>query len=117
MADDPTPPPSLFSSLWSEFRAVCSLFFDFSFKKFVTPRIVRTLYSLNLFAAFLGSLAWMGSGFRESFLWGIVTVCTGPIALVIYVLLARVTLELIIAIFRIAENLEKQTPPRQDGKL
>ena len=107
MPDEPTQPPTLISSLWSEFRAVGSLFFDFSFKKFVTPRIVRTLYTLNLLASFLGALAWMGSGFNSGFFWGIVTVCTGPIAFILYVLMSRVTLELIIAIFGIAENLEK----------
>jgi hypothetical protein len=108
----PSLPPSdsrggWLGSVWSEARAVFTLLFDFSFQRFLTPRLVRVLYSLSLLAAVLSSLAWMGSGFREGFMTGLFTLITGPVAFFIYVLTARVMMELVLAIFRIAEHIEK----------
>lgn len=99
--------------LWGETRALFALLFDFSFKRFLTPKLVRVLYSLSLLAAVLSALAWMGSGFRDGVMHGLFTLVTGPVAFFIYVLTARVLMELVLAIFRIAERVENlpQKPP------
>ncbi len=103
--------PGLAGSIWGEARALFALLFDFSFKHFLTPRLVRVLYSLSLLAAVLSALAWMGSGFREGVMMGLFTLVTGPVAFFIYVLAARVLMEVVLAIFRIAERLENLPPP------
>ena len=62
----------------------------------------------------LSALAWMGSGFREGVMKGLFTLVTGPVAFLIYVLTARVLMEVVLAIFRIAERIEdlpRQQPP------
>jgi hypothetical protein len=55
------------------------------------------LYVLSLLGAFFYAVSWMFSGF-----WGFIM---APVALLFYLILARVTVELILAIFRIADRL------------
>ncbi|MGV3659802.1 MAG: DUF4282 domain-containing protein [Prosthecobacter sp.] len=87
----------MLSSLWQQIRAVLDLVLDLSFKRFVTPRLVRMLYVLSLLAAVFYAVSWMMSGF-----WGLIT---APVAFLLYLIVARVAVELILAIFRIAEKL------------
>lgn len=96
-------PGSVLSSLWQQIRAVLDLVLDLSFKRFVTPRLVRMLYVLSLLAAVFYAISWMMSGF-----WGLIT---APVAFLLYLIVARVAVELILAIFRIAEKLA----PLSDG--
>ena len=83
------------------------LFWDLSFRQFITPRIVRTVYVISLLGAALAAGTWMLSGFKISFMQGMFTLCTGPLAFLIYIITARVGLEFMLAVFRIAENTEK----------
>lgn len=87
----------MLSSLWLQIRAVLDLVLDLSFKRFVTPRLVRMMYVLSLLAAFFYAASWMFKGF-----WGLIF---APVAFLLYLISARVTVELILAIFRIAERL------------
>ena len=104
-----TPPRSdgWIGAIWGETRALLAMLFDFSFKRFLTPRLVRILYSLSLLAAVLSALAWMASGFSDG-------IMHGPIAFLLYVLTARVAMELVLAIFRIAEHIEKLPTSHSD---
>lgn len=104
----------LVGAIWGETRALFAMLFDFSFKRFLTPRLVRILYSLSLLAAVLSALAWMASGFRDGIMHGLFTLVTGPFAFLLYVLTARVAMELVLAIFRIAEHIEKLPTSRSD---
>lgn len=88
---------SALSSLWRQIRAVLDLVLDLSFKRFVTPHLLRMLYVLSLLAAVFYAISWMLSGF-----WGLIT---APVAFLLYLIVARVAVELILAIFRIAEKL------------
>ncbi|WP_395739548.1 DUF4282 domain-containing protein [Prosthecobacter sp.] len=91
------PSSSALSSLWQQIRAVLDLVLDLSFKRYVTPHLVRMLYVLSLLAALFYAGVWMFSGF-----WGFVT---APLAFLLYLIVARVAVELILAIFRIAEHI------------
>jgi hypothetical protein len=102
------PAPQQASNLWSEMRAVMDLVLDFSFQHFVTPRLIRVLYALSLLAATLATVTWMFSGFGSGLLNGVFTFVTGPVAFLIYILCARVVMEVILAIFQIAEKLKNQ---------
>jgi hypothetical protein len=103
---DPVPPNGARNS-WSVLRALFDLVFDFSFREFVTPRLIRVLYALSLIGALLSALAWMFSGFSVGLLSGLFTLVTGPVAFVLYVLAARVVVELILAVFLIAERARR----------
>ena len=97
--------PKKATGLWSEMRAVMDLVLDFSFQHFVTPRLIRVLYALSLLAAVLATVTWMFSGFGSGLIHGLFTFVTGPVAFLIYILCARVVMEVILAIFQIAEKL------------
>lgn len=103
----PEPKPSLLSNAWTLTRAVMDLVMDFSFQKFVTPKLVRVIYALSLVAALLSGLTWMFSGFANGITHGLFTLVTGPVAFFVYVLCARVAMELILAVFAIAEGIKK----------
>ena len=92
-----SPSPSALSGLWQQVRAVLDLVLDLSFKRFVTPRLVRMLYVLSMLAALIYALQLMFSGF-----WGFIM---APVGFLLYLVVARVTVELILAIFRIAEKI------------
>ena len=108
MASDPLPGSSaLLSRAWVEVRLMFSILTDLSFRQFVTPRLVRLIYCISLIGAALSAVAWMVSGFQTSVFYGLFTIATGPLAFFIYMLTARVVLEFMLAVFRIAENTEK----------
>ena len=108
MPDDPPDArPSLFTSAWTMVRAVADLVLDFSFKTFVTPKLVRIIYGLSLVAALLSALTWMFGGFKDGFTHGLFTLVTGPLAFFFYVLCARVAMELVLAIFSIEAEIKK----------
>ena len=69
-------PGSVLSSLWQQIRAVLDLVLDLSFKRFVTPRLVRMLYVLSLLAAVFYAVSWMFSGFKTGTLSGMFTLIT-----------------------------------------
>ena len=109
MPDEPRDArPSLVSSAWTMVRAVGDLVLDFSFKTFVTPKLVRIIYALSLVAALLSALTWMFSGFKEGVTHGLFTFVTGPLAFFVYVLCARVAMELVLAVFSIEAELKRR---------
>jgi uncharacterized membrane protein len=121
MATSSLPPsgssrPGLPRLIWGELRTLFGLLFDFSFKRFLTPRLVRILYSLSLLAAVLSALAWVARGFSEGIMKGLFALVTGPIAFLLYVLTARVMMEVVLAIFRIAEHIEKLPTSSRDDE-
>jgi hypothetical protein len=79
--------------------------FDLSFSEFVTTKLIKVLYIILLIVMALGYLALVIAGFSQSF-WGglLMLVIVGPIATLLYIIMARVYMELLIVIFRIAEN-------------
>lgn len=99
------PVSSVLSSLWQQIRAVLDLVLDLSFKRFVTPRLVRMLYVLSLLAAAFYAFSYMFSGFAGGTFTGIFQMVTAPLAFLLYLIVARVTVELILAIFRIADHI------------
>lgn len=96
---------SALSGLWQQIRTVLDLVLELSFKRFVTPRLVRMLYVLSLLAAVFYAGSWMFSGFKSGTLSGLFTMVTAPVAFLLYLIFARVTVELILAVFRIAEKV------------
>lgn len=79
--------------------------FDMSFTAFVTTRIVKVLYFLLILVAGLGSVFLIISGFSASQGVGfLILFIVAPLFFLITVIYARVILELIIVVFRIAEH-------------
>ena len=82
--------------------------FDASFDELITPRIVTVLYILFMIGIGLTALAFVVSAFSQSTGLGVVTLLVfAPLASQLYLILVRVTLELIIVIFKIRELTER----------
>jgi len=60
--------------------------FDFSFKEFVTIKIIKVIYGIGLFFAAIGALALLVKGFQAGFFLGILA---------------------LIVLFRISEDVNK----------
>jgi hypothetical protein len=78
--------------------------FDLSFTEFITIRIIKLLFILGIIFAAIGTLVLIVTGFSNGIGAGIVSLILSPLIFLIYVLLARISCEMILVIFRIAEN-------------
>lgn len=78
--------------------------FDLSFTEFVTTRIIKVLYVLAIILAAIASLAMLIGGFSRGAGGAIMGLILAPLLFLLYVIMARVWLEVIIVLFRIAEN-------------
>ena len=88
--------------------------FDFSFTAFVTPKIIKVIYVLAMIGIALVSLVYVALAFRLNPAVGVlVLVIVAPIFFLLYLIAARVWLEVVMALFRIAENT---TEIAQQGK-
>jgi hypothetical protein len=103
-------------------RGFFAALYDFSFADFVTPRMVRVIYIIALVAVALWCLGLLFSGFGTVMLGvrlqenpygggggglaflGFAQIIGAPILFVIFSIIARMQLEILMAIFRIAEN-------------
>lgn len=79
--------------------------FDASFSTFITTRIVKVLFLLQIALAAIGELVVVVTGFGQGFLAGVfVLLVVAPLTFLFWVLMIRVQLELVLVVFRIAEN-------------
>ncbi len=104
MQPPPPPPPSI-----SNPKGFVAALFDFSFASFITTKIIKFLFALQLIAAVLILLGGIVTGImtmvNASVLAGLLTIVLAPIGAVAFVVFGRLYLELVIVIFRIAEDI------------
>lgn len=79
--------------------------FDMSFKTFVTPKLIQIIFVILVVLAALGTLTLVISTFTQSVLGGVFVLLLSPVIFLLYVLGARIWLELVIVAFRIYELL------------
>lgn len=78
--------------------------FDTSFSEFVTPKIISVIFVLSIIMAGIGALGifiGLASSGGLGVLFGLES---GILTFLIYVIVARVGLEAVVALFKIAEN-------------
>jgi hypothetical protein len=81
--------------------------FDYSFRAFVTPKIIKILYVLATAVISLWTIVLMLAGFRAPGGLGvIVLLIVAPLFFIISMIWARVWLELIMVFFRINANVQ-----------
>ena len=78
--------------------------FDVSFNSLVTTRIIKVLYVIILVLIGLGLLFFIIAGASKGGGSAAVAIILGPIIALLYVIWARVTLEVLIVLFKIGEN-------------
>lgn len=80
--------------------------FDLEFNEFITKRVVSTLFVISVVVAALFSLGIIIDGFTDSFFWGLIKLLIiAPLVFLLMVIFARVALEVVLVIFRIADNV------------
>jgi hypothetical protein len=77
---------------------------DYRFTRFITVNIVQILYVLGVVVIALYTFAGVIAMLRASVWVGLLALVFSPLVFLISVLVLRVYLELIVVIFRIAEN-------------
>lgn len=88
-----------------ENQSFFSKLFDMSFSRFVTPSIVQVVFMLGIIVAGLAALGIFGAlASTAGGVGALLGIVVGVIAFIVYVVIARVSLEAIVALFRIAEN-------------
>ncbi len=86
-------------------KGLIGTIFDFSFSEFVTTKVIKFLLGLAMAINVIVTIVIIVGGFNNGALAGIVTLILSPIIYLVLMLFSRIYLELIIVIFRIAENL------------
>lgn len=81
-----------------------SALLDLSFNQFVTMSVIKILYILAIVLAGLFALIMVVTSFIGSIVSGLIALVISPIIFIVYVLMARVWLEIIMVIFRIEKN-------------
>jgi hypothetical protein len=89
-----------------EAKGFLSRLFDFSFQSFITTSVVRIIYILLVGFSALGALAFVGVAATNGAAGLIVGLLIAPVVFLLYVMMSRIWLELVIVIFRIAENID-----------
>lgn len=82
--------------------------FDFSFEHFVTPMIVKVVYVLAIIALGLTWLLFLAASFSQSAGYGLVVLVLGPVGMLLYLCLIRMTLEFYIAITRMSQDIHQR---------
>ena len=81
--------------------------FDFSFSEFITVKLIKILYILGIIFSTIVAIIFIVSGFNISTGVGIIFLILSPIIFLLYVILIRIWLEIIIVVFKIAENTKQ----------
>ncbi|GAA0902785.1 DUF4282 domain-containing protein [Pseudonocardia zijingensis] len=82
--------------------------FDFEFKSFATPAVVKILYIVGMVLLGLVYIGVLISGFVQGVGVGLVTLIGGGIALLFYLIFFRVTLEFFYAVVRMSEDIHNR---------
>ncbi len=84
-----------------------TLLFDLSFSEFVTTKLIKILFLIGIGLAGIGSIGLIVSGFVAGVGWGLLFLILSPVVFMLLVLLSRISCELILVLFRVAENTSK----------
>ena len=93
-----------------------SRLFDLSFKDFITPKIIQILFVIFIIIAGLSGLGIIGAGFSAGALGGIGAIIVAPIVVILWIICARVWLELVLVIFSIEEHTRGNAPVKDEKK-
>ncbi len=84
-----------------------SMLFDLSFSEFITTRVIKVLFVIMIVLSALGTIAIVVSAFMGALWTGVIALLFSPVIFLLYVLFARIWCEMIIVLFRIAENTSR----------
>ena len=80
--------------------------FDLSFSEFITTKLIKFIYIIQIVSAALFCLISIIAAFANGIGAGLGTLVIAPIMFLFFIVFSRLWLELIIVIFRIAEHTQ-----------
>jgi cellulose synthase/poly-beta-1,6-N-acetylglucosamine synthase-like glycosyltransferase len=78
--------------------------FDFGFTTFITLKFLRVIYIVLMALIFLGGLVFLVRGLAAGGAAAVATIVFVPLGVLLYLIVARIYMELIALFFRIGEN-------------
>lgn len=93
-----------------------SSLFDFSFKEFITDRIIKVLYALAAIYILVFCLGKFFGSFKYGAGQAFVTLISSIVIFFVLLMVARAFLEIVIILFRISENVEKLAANTSGGE-
>lgn len=98
------PPPSI-----STPKGFFGALFDLSFSSFITSKLIKFLYILQIVGSGFFLLGGIGAGImriaNDSVLEGLLSILLSPVLALVFLIFGRLYLELVIVMFRIAEDI------------
>jgi hypothetical protein len=90
--------------------------FDISFSEFVTPRLIKILFIIAIVGSAMGALTILRGGLvaNDAVIF-LASLIMAPVVFLVCVLWSRVCLELIMVVFRIAENTDRLVEQGRSG--
>ena len=78
---------------------------DFSFQRMVTPRMLKTLYSLHLLLGLIIAIGFVFKGFQTSTSDGLLALILGVAGLSFWIVYCRIIVEVLAVVFRAGESI------------
>jgi len=75
---------------------------DFSFRRNAAPRMLKFLYAIHLLAGLIAGVAWVVLAFQQAPVQGLLALLGALVGYSLWILYCRVALEVLAALFRIA---------------
>lgn len=79
--------------------------FDFSFRVYATPKMLKFLYGLHLLAGLIGAVTWIVLAFQNAPVQGLLALIAALAGYFVWILYCRVILEVLAAVFRMADAI------------
>ena len=76
---------------------------DFSFRAYATPKMLKFLYAMHLLVGLIAAVAWIVLSFQQAPVQGLLALLGGLVGYFFWILYCRVILEVLAAVFRIAD--------------
>ncbi len=85
-------------------RGVFELLFDFGFSEFITKRLMKYVYAWGIVGSLVALVLFILSSAGQGSTIGCVTAVLAVLVFVVWVIWLRISLEMVLVIFRIEEN-------------
>ena len=90
-----------------EDKGILALLFDLSFSEFVTTRVIKVIFILGITLAAVYTGVFICMGFAVGAGVGLLFLILSPVVFLLFVLGARIWCEMLMVIFRVAENTSR----------
>ena len=81
--------------------------FDFSFREFITTRVIKFLFIVFVILAACGAVGYLITSIAGGCWLAFAAFIIAPVGFFFYVLIVRIWLEVLLVLFRIADNTDK----------